>query len=132
MNPYLINVTLAAKLCNQVLCYDKGICIRKNWNSSDYLHLNPTSFTIKTGKFGKYKVYGKPTLRDLYEFSKKFQCSCFANKQCKERVNVQDIRFVHVCVGKDICIKSCVNQKLWPCSRRKSDFLGNPQKSHHP
>ncbi|CAI9160605.1 unnamed protein product, partial [Rangifer tarandus platyrhynchus] len=77
LNPYIINVTLAAKMCSQVFCQEKGVCTRKDWNSPDYLHLNPMNFAIQRGKGGKYTVHGKPTLEDLLQFSKKFYCSCY-------------------------------------------------------
>ncbi|XP_055974422.1 hyaluronidase PH-20-like [Sorex fumeus] len=48
LHPYLINLTLAAKICSQALCQDQGFCTRKRWNSPDYLHLNPENFVIKT------------------------------------------------------------------------------------
>uniref|UniRef100_A0A673UZ47 Hyaluronidase n=1 Tax=Suricata suricatta TaxID=37032 RepID=A0A673UZ47_SURSU len=94
LNPYLINVTLAAKMCNQVLCREKGVCARKNWNSSDYLHLNPGSFTIQLENSGNYTVSGEPTLEDLQKFSEKFYCLCYANVNCKERVDMTKIRTV--------------------------------------
>uniref|UniRef100_A0A8C8YQE2 Hyaluronidase n=1 Tax=Prolemur simus TaxID=1328070 RepID=A0A8C8YQE2_PROSS len=77
LNPYIVNVTLAAKMCSQVLCQEQGVCTRKNWNSSDYLHLNPANFAIQIGKGGEYIVLGKPALEDLQQFSEKFRCSCY-------------------------------------------------------
>uniref|UniRef100_A0A663F133 Hyaluronidase n=1 Tax=Aquila chrysaetos chrysaetos TaxID=223781 RepID=A0A663F133_AQUCH len=44
---YVINVTSAAKLCSKVLCKKNGRCIRKNSDSSAYLHLSPTNFKIR-------------------------------------------------------------------------------------
>uniref|UniRef100_A0A8B9F9F6 Hyaluronidase n=1 Tax=Amazona collaria TaxID=241587 RepID=A0A8B9F9F6_9PSIT len=44
---YVINVTSAAKLCSKVLCKKNGRCIRKNSESSAYLHLPPTNFKIQ-------------------------------------------------------------------------------------
>uniref|UniRef100_A0A8C9MK83 Hyaluronidase n=1 Tax=Serinus canaria TaxID=9135 RepID=A0A8C9MK83_SERCA len=43
---YVINVTSAAKLCSKVLCKKNGRCIRRNSDSSAYLHLSPTDFKI--------------------------------------------------------------------------------------
>ncbi|XP_014640718.1 PREDICTED: hyaluronidase PH-20 [Ceratotherium simum simum] len=111
LNPYIINVTLAAKMCSQVLCQEQGVCIRKHWNSSDYLHLNPKNFAIQIGKNGKYTVHGKPTLKDLQQFSKKFCCSCYANVRCKERVNMKNIASVNVCITKDVCIDGFLNSQ---------------------
>lgn len=111
LNPYIINVTLAAKMCNQVLCQEQGVCIRKHWNSNDYLHLNPDNFAIQLEKSGRYTVQGKPTLEDLQQFSKNFYCSCYANVRCKERVDMTEIHTVKVCVAADVCIDSFLNSE---------------------
>ncbi|KAM9698398.1 hyaluronidase PH-20-like isoform 1-T2 [Dama dama] len=108
LNPYIINVTLAAKMCSQVLCQEKGVCTRKDRNSPDYLHLNPMNFAIQRGKCGKYTVHGKPTLEDLLQFSKKFYCSCYANIRCKKR-NIKNIHTINVCIAEDICIEASLN-----------------------
>ncbi|KAG8524504.1 LOW QUALITY PROTEIN: Hyaluronidase PH-20 [Galemys pyrenaicus] len=112
LNPYIINVTLAAKMCSQVLCEEQGVCTRKDWNSSDYLHLNSRSFTIQMTNNGKYVIYGKPTLQDLQEFSQKFHCSCYAGVTCKTRVDVDKIDTIQVCVAEDICIDAFLNSTL--------------------
>lgn len=118
LNPYIINVTLAAKMCSQVLCHDEGVCTRKHWDSSDYLHLNPTNFVIQTGKDGKYTVPGEVTLEDLQKFSDKFYCSCYANIHCKKRVDIKNVRSVNVCMAEDICIEGPV--KLQPSDHSSS------------
>ncbi|XP_012617528.2 hyaluronidase PH-20-like [Microcebus murinus] len=109
LNPYLINVTLAAKMCSQVICQEQGVCTRKNWNSSDYLHLNPANFDIQIRKSGKYKVRGKPSLQDLQQLSEKFNCSCYPTLSCKERTDIKDINAIDVCVAEDVCIDVSVN-----------------------
>lgn len=108
LNPYLINVTLAAKMCSQTLCQDQGICSRKDWNSDDYLHLSPQNFQIQVLKSGKYVIRGSPTVDDLQYFSKNFHCSCYANLNCKERDDLETVSSVSVCVIEDICINSFV------------------------
>ncbi|XP_037368465.1 hyaluronidase PH-20-like [Talpa occidentalis] len=112
LNRYIINVTLAAKMCSQVLCQDQGVCIRRNWNSSDYLHLNPKIFTIQILNDGKYVVKGKPTQDDLQQFYQKFHCSCYANIRCMTRVNVTTTNLTPLCVGNNICIDAFVNSAL--------------------
>ncbi|XP_037374132.1 hyaluronidase PH-20-like [Talpa occidentalis] len=112
LNPYIINVTLAAKMCSQVLCQDQGVCVRKHWNSSEYLHLNPKNFVIQMVEGGKYVVNGTPTLEDLQQFSEKFHCSCYANIHCMTRVNVTTTNLTRVCVGNDVCIDATVNPAL--------------------
>ncbi|XP_015093047.2 hyaluronidase PH-20 [Vicugna pacos] len=114
LNPYIVNVTLAAKMCSQVLCQKQGVCARKHWNSSDYLHLNPMNFAIQTGKDGKYMVHGKPTIEDLQQFSEKFYCSCYPSTRCKETANVTNIHTIHVCIAKDVCIDALLNSGCSP------------------
>ncbi|XP_037693681.1 hyaluronidase PH-20-like [Choloepus didactylus] len=109
LNPYLINVTLAAKMCSQVLCREQGVCVRKDWNSNDYLHLNPMNFAIQIGKDGKFTVQGKPTLADLQQFSEKFHCSCYTGSNFTNRDDIKNIDAVHVCVAKEVCIEAPVD-----------------------
>ncbi|XP_004478317.2 hyaluronidase PH-20 [Dasypus novemcinctus] len=108
LNPYLINVTLAAKMCSQVLCQEQGVCIRKNWNSDDYLHLNPTNFNIQIAQSGKYAVQGKPTLEDLKQFSEKFYCSCYTGTIYKKKDDIKSVDAVHVCMAEGVCIEASV------------------------
>ncbi|XP_075809710.1 hyaluronidase-5-like [Microtus pennsylvanicus] len=108
LNPYLINVTLAAKMCSQTLCQDQGVCSRKDWDSDDYLHLSPQNFQIQVLKNGKYVIHGSPTHDDLQYFSKNFHCSCYANLNCKARDDLESVSSVSVCIIEDICINSFV------------------------
>ncbi|XP_012576217.1 PREDICTED: hyaluronidase PH-20 [Condylura cristata] len=109
LNPYIINVTLAAKMCSQVLCQEQGVCTRKHWNSSDYLHLNPRNFNIQIVKGGKYVIHGKPTVDDLQQFSQNFHCSCYPSFGCKTRVDMDKIDTIHVCAAEDVCIDAFLN-----------------------
>ncbi|KAM6302367.1 hyaluronidase PH-20-like [Podargus strigoides] len=104
LTPYLINVTMAARICSQVLCQDSGACARKKWNSSDYLHLNPENIVIQMTKDGKYTLQGQPTLQDLQTFIEKFDCHCYAGHRCEPRVDINDIHYLHACISEDICI----------------------------
>lgn len=104
LTPYLINVTMAARICSQVLCQDSGACARKKWNSSDYLHLNPENIVIQMTKDGKYTLRGQPAFQDLQTFIEKFDCHCYAGQSCKPRVDINDIHYLHACISEDICI----------------------------
>ncbi|XP_060230012.1 hyaluronidase-5-like [Meriones unguiculatus] len=108
LNPYLINVTLAAKMCSQTLCQDQGVCSRKDWNSDEYLHLSPQNFEIQFVKSGKYEIRGSPTFDDLQYFSKNFHCTCYANLNCKERDDMERVSTVSVCAVEDVCINSFI------------------------
>ncbi|XP_060051707.1 hyaluronidase PH-20-like [Erinaceus europaeus] len=112
LNPYLINVTLAAKMCSQVLCQEHGVCTRKSWNSSDYLHLNPEHFVIQSGEGGKYIVDGKPTLEDLRYFYENFHCSCYPHINCHETLDIQNIDIINVCVADDVCIEAFLGTEM--------------------
>uniref|UniRef100_A0A8C8VQ10 Hyaluronidase n=1 Tax=Pelusios castaneus TaxID=367368 RepID=A0A8C8VQ10_9SAUR len=98
LNPYIINVTMAAKICSQALCKDSGACARKNWNSSDYLHLNPENFVIQLSKDGKYAIQGQPSFQDLQQFIEKFYCRCYAGYTCEPRVDINDIHYINALV----------------------------------
>ncbi|XP_007944947.1 hyaluronidase PH-20 [Orycteropus afer afer] len=111
LNPYIINVTLAAKMCSQVLCQEQGVCTRKQWNSTDYLHLNPENFVIHIGKGGQYIVHGKPTPEDLQQFSQNFQCSCYAGFGCKERDDLASIHAINVCTAEGVCIDTFLSEE---------------------
>ncbi|CAH6778351.1 hyaluronidase PH-20 [Phodopus roborovskii] len=112
LNPYIINVTLAAKMCSQTLCEEKGVCSKKNESSDVYLHLNPSHFYIELMKNGKYEVHGRPSVGDLRFFHEHFQCSCFANMTCEERSDIEYVGNVNVCTGNDVCIKAEVDPNL--------------------
>ncbi|NXS62062.1 HYALP Hyaluronidase, partial [Brachypteracias leptosomus] len=107
--PYLINVTMAAKICSQVLCQDSGACARKKWNSSAYLHLNPENIVIQMTKDGKYTLQGQPAFQDLQTFIEKFDCRCYAGHSCEPRADINDIHYLHTCISEDICIQISSN-----------------------
>ncbi|KAM6137967.1 LOW QUALITY PROTEIN: hyaluronidase PH-20 [Pterocles gutturalis] len=109
LTPYLINVTMAARICSQVLCQNSGACARKKWNSSDYLHLNPENIVIQMTKDGKYTLQGQPAFQDLQTFIEKFDCHCYAGHSCEPRADINDIHYLHACISEDICIQISSN-----------------------
>ncbi|XP_009685656.2 hyaluronidase PH-20 [Struthio camelus] len=109
LTPYLINVTMAARICSHVLCQDSGACARKKWNSSDYLHLNPENVVIRMTKDGKYTLLGQPAFQDLQTFIEKFDCRCYAGYSCEPRVDINAIHYLHACISEDICIHMSSN-----------------------
>ncbi|KAI4802740.1 hypothetical protein KUCAC02_006317 [Chaenocephalus aceratus] len=72
LNPYITNVTVAAQLCSNFLCRGNGRCLRKNYNSNHYLHLNPENFRILHVQ-KRFLVLGRPSLSDLKAFSRGIQ-----------------------------------------------------------
>ncbi|NXI35778.1 HYALP Hyaluronidase, partial [Galbula dea] len=109
LTPYLINVTMAARLCSQALCHDAGACARKKWNSSDYLHLNPENIVIDMTKDGKYILHGQPAFQDLQTFLERFDCQCYAGHSCQPRADFSDIRHLRACIAEDICLQMSSN-----------------------
>ncbi|XP_051891037.1 hyaluronidase PH-20-like [Pristis pectinata] len=82
LNHYILNVTQAAKLCSKKLCQNKGRCLRKHWDSDDYLHLNPNNFKIRRKVNGHLVARGQASMEDLLHLSEKFTCQCYAGKAC--------------------------------------------------
>ncbi|XP_060759244.1 hyaluronidase-5-like [Neoarius graeffei] len=81
LNKYVVNVTTAAELCSNLLCRGNGRCIRKHYDSNDYLHLNASSFNIQKID-GLYKVSGQPSITDLRAWADKFTCQYYEDKNC--------------------------------------------------
>ncbi|XP_061698279.1 hyaluronidase PH-20-like [Syngnathoides biaculeatus] len=95
LNPYLANVTAAATLCSRTLCQGRGRCVRRNFNSSAYLHLDAGRFGILRAD-GKYVAVGLPSARNLDAWAREFTCQCYVGQGCEPRltppVAVQVIR----------------------------------------
>uniref|UniRef100_A0A3B4TT58 Hyaluronidase n=1 Tax=Seriola dumerili TaxID=41447 RepID=A0A3B4TT58_SERDU len=84
LNPYVTNVTVAAQLCSNFLCQGNGRCVRKNYNSNHYLHLNPENFRVMYIR-KRYLVLGRPTFADLKTLSRRFTCQCYKGLRCTPR-----------------------------------------------
>lgn len=84
LNPYITNVSAAAQLCSNFLCRGNGRCVRKNYNSYHYLHLNPDNFRILRVQ-NRYLVRGRPTFADLKAFRRGFNCQCYKGMNCTAR-----------------------------------------------
>ncbi|XP_029472413.1 hyaluronidase PH-20-like [Rhinatrema bivittatum] len=119
LNPYIINVTLAAKMCSQVLCQNNGVCTRKNWNASDYLHLNPENFLIQQTKDGKYSVTGRPTADDLQQFTERFNCLCYAGYSCEPVTDIWHFGHIHVCMSVDTCVTVSLDSVTYEATTKK-------------
>ncbi|XP_069013088.1 hyaluronidase PH-20-like [Embiotoca jacksoni] len=84
LNPYITNVTAAAQLCSNFLCRKNGRCVRKNYKSDHYLHLNPDNFRVMLIQ-KRYLVLGRPSLADLKTLSRRFSCQCYKGLSCTPR-----------------------------------------------
>lgn len=84
-NPYIANVTAAAMLCSEVLCQGRGRCVRKNYDSAHYLHLNAANFSILRAD-RKYVAVGRPSSADLDAWAEHFACQCYAGRSCSAKL----------------------------------------------
>lgn len=84
LNPYVTNVSAAAQLCSHFLCRGNGRCVRKNYDSGHYLHLNPENFRVMRIQ-NHYLVLGRPTYADLKTLSRGFTCQCYKGLNCTSR-----------------------------------------------
>ncbi|CAB1419004.1 unnamed protein product [Pleuronectes platessa] len=84
LNPYVTNVSAAAQLCSSFLCRGNGRCVRKNYNSNHYLHLNPDSFRVVHIQ-RRYLALGRATFADLKALSRGFTCQCYRGLSCTPR-----------------------------------------------
>ncbi|XP_056429614.1 hyaluronidase PH-20 isoform X2 [Hyla sarda] len=110
LNPYIINVSLSAKLCSAILCQNNGICTRKEWSKNTYLHLNGKNIVIEQYK-STYKVIGHPSFEDLKFYTENFKCHCYPGHKCKESSDPPKIEPMKVCLTQNICIK--LNKELF-------------------
>ncbi|XP_051546413.1 hyaluronidase PH-20-like [Myxocyprinus asiaticus] len=97
LNPYITNVTAAAKLCSSMLCQGNGRCLRMNPQSNAYLHLNPKHFHIIQKSCGKYIAIGTPSFSDISNFVENLSahrtlpvhvntCQCYAGQTCSAKI----------------------------------------------
>ncbi|XP_038637227.1 hyaluronidase PH-20-like isoform X3 [Scyliorhinus canicula] len=119
LNPYIVNVTSAARLCSKILCQKKGRCVRKSWDSTHYLHLNPASFRIRRSDDG-YTVIGRASFEDIVFMAEKFTCQCYTGQNCEPADDV-----VNYVTELDACIEpyNCVNLNPNTESSTKSNII---------
>ncbi|XP_020347532.1 hyaluronidase-5 [Oncorhynchus kisutch] len=88
MNPYILNVSTASRLCSEALCRANGRCIRKHWDRDDYLHLNPYTFQIKRYKTGNLAVKGEMSQYEIDWFADRFDCLCYTDEPCQSSITL--------------------------------------------
>ncbi|XP_067091313.1 hyaluronidase-5-like [Osmerus mordax] len=91
MNPYILNVSMATRLCSEALCQAKGRCVRKIWDRDDYLHLDPQRYQIKRYRNGELAVKGEMSQEDVDWFAEKFDCLCYSEDPCQFPVTLNTI-----------------------------------------
>lgn len=84
MNPYILNVSKATRLCSRALCQGQGRCVRKHWNDNVFLHLNPLRYRIqRQRRGGPLTVSGDLSQDDINWFDRNFDCMCYSEKPCR-------------------------------------------------
>ncbi|XP_053155126.1 hyaluronidase-like [Hemicordylus capensis] len=80
LGPYIVNVTMATKLCSQFICSNHGRCIRRRMDSDTYLHLSPDSFRIQTNTDSnqtQVSVTGALSRQQRDKMRQQFMCHCY-------------------------------------------------------
>ncbi|XP_026863451.1 glyco_hydro_56 domain-containing protein [Electrophorus electricus] len=98
LGPYVVNVTMATRLCGVLLCQGRGRCVRKNQKVPVYLHL-PSSHSLLLPDVGE-DIQAMDELPSAYldVWRRDFQCHWFetmevpAADQELVRSNIRDRR----------------------------------------
>ncbi|XP_030062545.1 hyaluronidase-like [Microcaecilia unicolor] len=96
LGPYIINVTMAAKLCSEFICNNNGRCLRKNSDLDTYLHLNSDSFIIRVEESGGQSyvsVKGSMSQNQKETMKEEFICHCYrgwTGKNCQAGAECQN------------------------------------------
>ncbi|XP_071763842.2 hyaluronidase PH-20-like [Centroberyx gerrardi] len=83
MNPYILNVSMATRLCSEALCQAKGRCLRKRWDADDFLHLDARRYRIQRYRGGRLAVQGGLSQDDVDWFDRRFDCLCYGEEPCR-------------------------------------------------
>ncbi|XP_072529492.1 hyaluronidase PH-20-like [Salminus brasiliensis] len=82
LNPYILNVTTATRLCSEALCQSTGRCVRRVWDSGEYLHLSPHRYQIYMDNTSGLFVKGQISQEDVEWFQERFDCACYTEDPC--------------------------------------------------
>ncbi|KAM7397314.1 hypothetical protein PAMP_020298 [Pampus punctatissimus] len=84
MNPYILNVSTATRLCSRALCQGRGRCVRKRWDDDVFLHLDPRRYRIyRPYRGGPPTVSGGLSQDDVDWFDRRFDCMCYSEEPCR-------------------------------------------------
>ncbi|XP_059191521.1 hyaluronidase-5-like [Centropristis striata] len=93
MNPYVLNVSTAARLCSVALCQGRGRCVRKRWDEDVFLHLDPRRYQIeRRGRDGPLTVRGGLSQDDINFFDDSFDCMCYSETPCRSVLTLNIIQ----------------------------------------
>ncbi|XP_045928612.1 hyaluronidase PH-20-like [Micropterus dolomieu] len=129
LNPYITNVTVAAQLCSNFLCQGNGRCVRKNYNSNYYLHLNAENFRVLHVQ-NRYFVLGRPTFTDLKTLSRRFTCQCYKGLSCSPRTHSELAKALLFSVKQGVRQKAhTLNKSMLDDSQQASITKDNVKKN---
>ncbi|XP_061532662.1 hyaluronidase-5-like [Phycodurus eques] len=83
MNPYILNVSTASRLCSEALCQSRGRCVRKRWDDDVFLHLDPRRYRIERRRGPLTVSGGGPSRDDVDWFDRHFDCMCYDESPCR-------------------------------------------------
>ncbi|XP_062977666.1 hyaluronidase-like [Elgaria multicarinata webbii] len=115
LGPYIVNVTMATKLCSQIACHNHGRCIRQRMDADTYLHLSPNSFEIRTnirGNQTEVSVTGTLSRQQRDQMRREFRCHCYQGwngESCSFQGRNRGLR-VRTC---NWCLPGVVLSALW-------------------
>lgn len=97
MNPYILNVSTATRLCSEALCQGRGRCVRKRWDDDVFLHLDSRRYRIqRQRRGGPLAVSGGLSQDDINWFDRSFDCMCYSEEPCR---SVLTLNIIHEAVG---------------------------------
>lgn len=95
MNPYILNVSTATRLCSKALCQSRGRCVRKRWDDDVFLHLDPMRYRIqRERRGGPLTVSGGLSHDDINWFDRHFDCMCYSEEPCRSVLKLNVINEV--------------------------------------
>ncbi|XP_067097013.1 glyco_hydro_56 domain-containing protein [Osmerus mordax] len=77
LGPYAVNITTAARLCSVSLCQGRGRCVRRNAESSAYLHLPRPDFLLGLEKAQGVAATGQLSPAGLDRWRRDFRCQWY-------------------------------------------------------
>uniref|UniRef100_A0A8C4TPL2 Hyaluronidase n=1 Tax=Erpetoichthys calabaricus TaxID=27687 RepID=A0A8C4TPL2_ERPCA len=108
LGPYITNVTMATRLCSQLLCSGRGRCLRRDPSADVYLHLDSQNFRVAvdlSGEEPRVSVIGRLGGTSKARMKADFRCHCYQGWTGE------------ACQRTDTCLNVCV---CTACNRMSS------------
>uniref|UniRef100_A0A674IY09 Hyaluronidase n=1 Tax=Terrapene triunguis TaxID=2587831 RepID=A0A674IY09_9SAUR len=87
---YIMNVTSSATLCSRTVCSSHGRCVRRAGHPGAFLHLSPSSFTVRRqGSWPRVHLQGQLAKQEQAKLVEEFSCQCYtgwAGTRCEREV----------------------------------------------